>query len=73
MARLSDYLQAGLSGLGTLVFAVINYVIIGITAIILSYYFLVNAKSVRESFLGLFPERVIRAFGARPTISILIR
>ncbi len=57
MARLSDFLQTGLSGLGTLVFAVINYVIIGITAIILSYYFLVNAKSVRESFLGLFPER----------------
>ena len=57
MSRLSDLVQAGLGSVGTLVFAVINYVIIGITAIILSYYFLVNAQAVRETFLSLFPFR----------------
>ncbi len=57
MTRLSDFFQVALSSVGTLVFAVINYVIIGITAIILSYYFLVNAQSLRVTFLGLFPQR----------------
>jgi len=57
MTRLSDFFQVALSSVGTLVFTVINYVIIGITAIILSYYFLVNAQSLRSTFLGLFPQR----------------
>jgi len=57
MTSLSDLVQTGLGSVGTLVFAVVNYVVIGITAIILSYYFLVNAQAVRETFLSLFPFR----------------
>jgi predicted PurR-regulated permease PerM len=57
ISRLSDLLQAALSGVGTLVVSVINALIIGVTAIILSYYFLVNAPAIRQTFLGLFPAR----------------
>ncbi len=57
LARLSDLLQAVFSQAGLVAVSLINAVIIGVTAIILSYYFLVNAYSIRESFLSLFPDR----------------
>jgi predicted PurR-regulated permease PerM len=57
ISRLSDLLQTALSSVGTLVVSAINALIIGATAIILSYYFLVNAGSIRQTFLGLFPDR----------------
>ncbi|HEV2037430.1 MAG TPA: AI-2E family transporter [Candidatus Eremiobacteraceae bacterium] len=57
ISRLSDLLQAALSGVGILVVSVINALIIGITAIILSYYLLVNAHAIRETFLSFFPDR----------------
>ncbi|HEV2879649.1 MAG TPA: AI-2E family transporter, partial [Candidatus Eremiobacteraceae bacterium] len=57
VSRLSDFLQSAISGVGGLVVWVIGAVVIGVTGIILSYYFLVNAYAIRETFLGLFPER----------------
>lgn len=57
VSRISDLLQAGLTRVGGLVVSVVNAVIIGVTAIILSYYFLVNAYAIKETFLGLFPQR----------------
>ena len=57
VTRLSDVLQVALSSVGTFVVSILNALIIGVTAIILSYYFLVNAPSIRETFLSLFPQR----------------
>jgi len=57
VSRLSDFLQTALSSVGVLVVSLINAVVVGVTAIILSYYLLVNAFAIRETFLGLFPER----------------
>ncbi|MBC5808397.1 MAG: hypothetical protein DLM53_03085 [Candidatus Eremiobacter antarcticus] len=57
IARLSDIFQAALAGVGVLLVLVVNYLLIGITAVILSYYLLVNSNAVRNSFLSLFPER----------------
>jgi len=57
VSRLSDLLQTALSSAGGFVVTLINAVVVGITAIILSYYFLVNAYAIRETFLGLFPEQ----------------
>jgi predicted PurR-regulated permease PerM len=57
VSRLSDFLQTALSSAGVLVVSLINAIVVGVTAIILSYYFLVNAFAIRETFLGLFPER----------------
>ena len=37
--------------------SVINAIVIGVTAIVLSYYFLVNAEDIRKFYLSLFPER----------------
>src|SRR6202011_3027264 len=53
----TDFLQTALSSVGVLVVSLINAIVVGITAIILSYYLLVNAFAIRETFLGLFPER----------------
>jgi predicted PurR-regulated permease PerM len=57
LGRLSDLLQVVFSQAGLIAVSLVNAVVIGITAIILSYYFLVNAYLIRDSFLGLFPER----------------
>ena len=67
MSRLSDFLQLALNSAGGLVFAAVNYIIIGVTAIILSYYFLVNAQSVRDTFLSLFPS------GSQPRARYFVR
>lgn len=55
--QLSDGLQAGLTRVGGFVVSVASAVVIGITAIILSYYLLVNAYSIRQTFFDLFPHR----------------
>lgn len=60
MDRLSGLLQSGLSSAGLLLVAVINGVVIGITAVVLSYYFLVNAHAIKQTFLSLFPDRAQR-------------
>lgn len=55
--QLSNGLQAGLTRVGGFVVSVASAVVIGVTAIVLSYYLLVNAYSIRQTFLGLFPQR----------------
>lgn len=55
--QLSGMLQNGLSRVGGFVVSVASAIIIGITAVVLSYYLLVNAYSIQETFLGLFPHR----------------
>ncbi len=55
--QLSNFLQMGLTGVGGFVVSVASAVIIGVTAIVLSYYLLVNAYSIRQTFLDLFPQR----------------
>lgn len=57
LTRLSEMFNQALSGVTNLVVDVANAVIIGITAIILSYYFLANAEDVKTSFYSLFPEK----------------
>ncbi len=55
--QLSNGMQAGLTTVGGFVVSVASAVVIGVTAIILSYYLLVNAYSIRQTFLDLFPQR----------------
>ena len=50
-------MQGAIVGAGSALVSVINAVIVGVTAIILSYYFLVNAPDIRRTYLSLFPER----------------
>ncbi len=56
VSKLSDWVQSGLSGVGGAVLSVANAVVVGVTAIILSYYFLVNAQDIKRTYLSLFPE-----------------
>jgi predicted PurR-regulated permease PerM len=57
LSQLSNLFQLGLSRVGGFVVSVASALIIGITAIVLSYYLLVNAYAIRQSFLDLFPQR----------------
>lgn len=55
--QLSAMLQNGLTRVGGFVVSVASAIIVGITAVVLSYYLLVNAYSIRQTFLDLFPQR----------------
>ncbi|HXW51390.1 MAG TPA: AI-2E family transporter [Candidatus Acidoferrales bacterium] len=55
--QLSGMLQNGLTRVGGFVVSVASAVIVGVTAVVLSYYLLVNAYSIRQTFLELFPQR----------------
>lgn len=57
LSQISAMLQNGLSRVGGFVVSVASAVIVCITAIVLSYYFLVNAYSIRQTFLSLFPAK----------------
>ena len=57
LAQISGVLQAGLSRVGGFVVSVASALVIGFTAIVLSYYLLVNAYAIRQSFLDLFPHQ----------------
>ncbi len=53
--QMSSAVQSGVSRLGAAVVSAATAVVVGLTAILLSYYFLVNAHYIRRSFLSLFP------------------
>lgn len=55
--EIATLLNAALAGLGNLVFGIANMLVIGITAVVLSYFFLSHSDEIRESFYSLFPER----------------
>ena len=55
--EIATLLNAALSGAGNLVLGIANMLIIGITAVVLSYFFLSHSDEIRESFYSLFPER----------------
>ena len=57
VSKLSEWAQNMLSGVGSAVVSVINAIVIGVTAIVLSYYFLVNAEDIRKFYVSLFPQR----------------
>ncbi len=48
-------LNAALAGAGNIALGIANLLIIGITAIVLSYFFLSHSDEIRESFYSLFP------------------
>jgi predicted PurR-regulated permease PerM len=49
--------NAALAGAGNLVLSIANVLIIGITAIVLSYFFLSHSDEIRASYYSLFPDR----------------
>jgi predicted PurR-regulated permease PerM len=55
--EIATLLNAALAGAGNLVLGIANMLIIGITAVVLSYFFLSHSDEIRESFYSLFPER----------------
>jgi len=55
--EIATLLNAALAGLGNLVFGIANMLVIGITAVVLSYFFLSHSGEIRDSFYSLFPER----------------
>ena len=55
--ELATALNAALAGAGQLAIGIANMLIIGITAIVLSYFFLSHNDEIRESYYSLFPER----------------
>jgi predicted PurR-regulated permease PerM len=55
--EIASLLNAGLSGAGNLVVGIANVLIIGITAVVLSYFLLSHSDEIRASFYSLFPER----------------
>jgi predicted PurR-regulated permease PerM len=56
-SQVASWLNAALAGAGNLVLSIANVFIIGITAVILSYYLLKHTDEILASFYSLFPER----------------
>jgi predicted PurR-regulated permease PerM len=56
-SEIASLLNAALAGAGNLVLGIANVVIIGITAVVLSYFLLSHNDEIRESFYSLFPAR----------------
>lgn len=57
LGKVSEGINSAIAGAGGLLLDVANVVVIGITAVILSYYMLSHADDIRNSFYSLFPER----------------
>jgi predicted PurR-regulated permease PerM len=57
VTQIGALLNSALSSAGNLVLGIANVLVIGITAVILSYYLLSHAAEIRDSFYSLFPER----------------
>jgi predicted PurR-regulated permease PerM len=55
--ELATLFNAALAGAGTFVVGIANDLIIGITGVVLSYFFLTHSDEIRASFFSLFPER----------------
>lgn len=55
--EIATLLNAAIAGLGNLVLGIANMLVIGITAVVLSYFFLSHSDEIRDSFYSLFPER----------------
>lgn len=55
--EIATLLNAALTGAGNLVLGIANVLLIGITAVVLSYYLLAHSDEIRASFYSLFPER----------------
>lgn len=56
-AEVATLLNVALAGLGNLVYGIANMLVIGVTGVVLSYFFLSHSKEIRDSFYSLFPER----------------
>ncbi|TAM91249.1 AI-2E family transporter [bacterium] len=56
LTEVSALLSRLVSSLGQLVLNTVNALVIGVTALILSYYLLVNETAILEGFNSLFPE-----------------
>jgi predicted PurR-regulated permease PerM len=55
--EIAALLNTALAGAGNFVLGVANGLIIGITAVVLSYFFLSHSGEIRDSFYSLFPAR----------------
>jgi len=55
--ELAALFNAAIAGAGNFVLGIANILIIGITAVVLSYFFLSHTDEIRASFYSLFPER----------------
>jgi predicted PurR-regulated permease PerM len=56
-AEIGALLNIALAEAGNVVVGIANVLIIGITAVVLSYYLLTHSDEIRTSFFSLFPER----------------
>jgi len=56
-SEVASLFNSALAGAGGLLVSVANVLIIGVTAVVLSYYLLAHSDEIRESFYSLFPER----------------
>ena len=57
--EIAALLNAALAGAGNIALGLANLLIIGITAVVLSYFFLSHSDEIRASFYSLFPERAL--------------
>ena len=57
--EIAALLNAALAGAGNIALGLANLLIIGITAVVLSYFFLSHSDEIRESFYSLFPDRAL--------------
>ncbi|HYK53088.1 MAG TPA: AI-2E family transporter [Candidatus Eremiobacteraceae bacterium] len=55
--EIATLLNTAVAGLGNLVLGIANMLVIGITGVVLSYFFLSHSEEIRDSFYSLFPER----------------
>lgn len=55
--ELAALFNIAIAGAGNFVLGIANMLIIGITAVVLSYFFLSHTDEIRASFYSLFPER----------------
>lgn len=70
LGQVTTWAQYALSGVTTLVVGVVNALVIGIAAVVVSYYLLAHAGQIREFYYSCFPERSqpgARAFASEVT------
>lgn len=54
--EIASLLNAALAGAGGLVLGIANMLIIGVTGVVLSYFFLSHSDEIRTTFFSLFPD-----------------
>ncbi|MDQ6825137.1 MAG: AI-2E family transporter, partial [Candidatus Eremiobacteraeota bacterium] len=57
LAQVSALLNAAVQSIGNIVLSIANVLLIGVTAVMLSFYMLTHVDEIRASFYSLFPAR----------------